>query len=58
MRIIDAEPQLLRDLLLEIDIADSKDRTDYSVYVGRHEMLGRMVVVVDRDGSGLIIELD
>jgi hypothetical protein len=58
MRIIDAEPQLLRDILLEIDVADSKDRTDYSVYAGRHEMLGRMVVVVERDGSGLLIELD
>ena len=58
MRIIDAESQLLNDILQEMEIAESKDKDNFSVYVGRHEMLGRMVVVAGHDNKGVIVEID
>ncbi len=58
MRIIDAESQLLSDIIQEMVIVDSQDKESYCVYVGRHETLGRMVVVAGHDNRGVIIEID
>ena len=58
MRIIDAESQLLSDILQEMEIVDSQDKDSFSVYVGRHETLGRMVVVAGHYERGVIIEMD
>jgi hypothetical protein len=58
MRIIDAEPQLVSDILEEMENIDSKQTDAYAVYVGRHELLGRMVVVVGQDNHGMIVELE
>jgi hypothetical protein len=58
MRIIDAEPQLVSEILEEMENIDSKQKDDYTVYVGRHELLGRMVVVVGQDNHGVIVELE
>lgn len=58
MRIIDAEPQLVSEILEEMENTDSKQKGDYTVYVGRHGLLGRMVVVVGQDNHGVVVELE
>lgn len=58
MRIIDAEPQLVKDVLDEMEIVKSHEKGAYTIYVGRHEMLGRMAVVSMGDDGGVIVEMD
>jgi hypothetical protein len=58
MRIIEAEPQLVAELLEELEALDSRDRGAYKVYVGHHRMMGRVVVVIDKEGVGTIVELE
>lgn len=58
MRIIDAEPQLVKDVLDEMEIVKSHKRGADTIYVGRHEMLGRMVVVSMGDDGGVIVEME
>lgn len=58
MRIIDAEPQLVKDILDELDVIDSHEKDDYTVYVGRHRLLGRMVVISSDDDAGVVVEME
>ncbi len=60
MRIIDAEPQLVRDILDELQVIESHEKDRYTVYVGRHQLLGRMVVISspEDDGGGAIVEME
>jgi hypothetical protein len=58
MRIIEAEPELVKDMLEEIELAESKDRGPYAVHVGHHPMLGRVVIILAVEGVGTIVELD
>lgn len=58
MRIVDVEPQLLEELLSEMQISDSKKRTDFTVYTGLHPTLGRLVVIAGRDGQGAMVEME
>jgi hypothetical protein len=60
MRIIDAEPQLVRDILDELQVMDTHVKDRYSVHVGRHPLLGRMAVISfpEENGGGVIIEME
>ena len=58
MRLIDAEPQLVVDMLEEMAVSDSRDGNSYTVYIGQHPTLGRMVVVKGPHGAGHVVELD
>lgn len=60
MRIIDAEPQLVRDILDEMQVTELHDKERCKVYVGRHPLLGRMVVISfpEDDGGGVIVEME
>jgi hypothetical protein len=58
MRIVDAEPQLIEDLLSETDIFHSREHTDFTLFAGRHPTLGKLVVVRAHDGSGCIVETE
>lgn len=58
MRIVDAEEQLVADILEELNVTESRERSTYTVYVGHHPLLGRMVVVRAKSGQGTIVEMD
>ncbi|MGF1613221.1 MAG: hypothetical protein ACFCVA_04700 [Gammaproteobacteria bacterium] len=58
MKIIDAEPQLLREVIDEMTVTESRTRSAITVHVGYHRLLGRLVVVENEDGAGLIVELE
>jgi hypothetical protein len=58
MRIIDAESQLVSDILDEMEVVDSHKREEMTVYIGHHGTLGRMVVIKTEDGSGVVVEMD
>lgn len=58
MKIIDAEPQLLSEVIDEMTVTESRKRSAITVHVGYHRLLGRLVVVEDKDGAGLIVELE
>ena len=58
MRIVDAEPELIRDFIDEIDVIASRSGPSFKVVVGRHATLGRVVVVQDEDGKGMIVEIE
>lgn len=58
MRIIDAEPQLVTEILEEMTVSQSRRRPAFTVYIGHHRLLGRLVVVEGKDGSGAIVELE
>ena len=45
MRIVDAEPQLIKDFIDEIEIIATKQKPSITVQVGRHPILGKVVVV-------------
>lgn len=60
MRIIDAEPQLVQDVLDEMQVLDSHEKDRYIVHAGRHQLLGRMVIISfpENDGAGTIVEME
>ena len=58
MRIVEAEPQLLKDILDEIKLVTTHDIPSCRVHVGHHQTLGRMVVIEGRAGDGAIVELE
>jgi hypothetical protein len=58
MRIVDVEPQLIRDIIDEIEISTSKENTSMAVYVGRHPTLGKVVIIENKDGGSFIVEVD
>jgi hypothetical protein len=57
MRIVEAEPQLVRDIIDEMEVAESQDRGAYVVYVGYHKTLGRIVVISGPGEHGTIVEM-
>ncbi len=58
MRLIDAEPQLVVDMLEEMEVGDSREGEAYTVYIGQHPTLGRMVLIRGPHGAGHVVELD
>ena len=58
MRIIDAEPQLIKDFVDEIEVIVTKENPFIIVQAGRHPVLGKVVVIESKNGDGLIVEMD
>jgi len=58
MRIVQAERELIQDLLGETRVATSKTLPGFTVHAGHHETLGKVVIVVAPDGRGAIIETE
>lgn len=58
MKIIDAEPQLVGEILEEIRVTESRKKSAFTVHIGHHRLLGRLVVIESKDGAGVIVELD
>jgi hypothetical protein len=58
MRIVDAESQLVTDLIDEIEVVASKEHDEFAVTGGRHPTLGKVVIVKSKAGDGLIVEVD
>jgi len=58
MRMFDAEPRIIDDLKDECEIAITKQHGDYRVLAARHPTLGKVVIVEDKDGSGVIVETE
>ncbi|MCB1876491.1 MAG: hypothetical protein KDH88_11010 [Chromatiales bacterium] len=58
MRIVDVEPQLLQDLIAEMQVTDTKQKNGLTVKVGLHPTLGRVVVVSGPDGHGMMVEME
>jgi hypothetical protein len=58
MRIVEAERQLIEDLLGETQITASKTLSQGSIRAGHHETLGKVVIIQYPDGHGAIVEID
>lgn len=58
MKIIDAEPQLVTEIIEEMTVTESRKRLAFTVHIGHHRLLGRLVVVEGKNGAGVIVELD
>ena len=58
MRIIDAEPELIEEILEEIEVVESRDNESFSVHIGHHPTLGRIALVRAKEGQGAIIEME
>lgn len=58
MRIVDAEPQLIEDFTGEIEVIATKENPHLTVYVGRHPVFGKVVIIKSKDGGNLIVEVD
>jgi hypothetical protein len=58
MRILEAEAQLIRELTDEIEVVGANSYSTFTVVAGRHPTLGRVVIVRDQDGNGLIVEAE
>ena len=58
MRLFDAVPEIIRDLLDECEIIATKEHSAFKVSAARHPTLGKMVLVESKDGDGIIIETE
>lgn len=58
MRIVDAEPQLISEILEEMNVTDTRNKAAFKLFIGHHQLLGRLVVVKGRDGAGAIVEME
>jgi hypothetical protein len=58
MRIVEAERQLIEDLLGETHVTASKIMSEATIRAGHHETLGKVVIVQYPNGHGVIIEVD
>ena len=58
MRIFDAEPQLIKDFVDEIEVIATKENRSLTVQAGRHPVLGKVVVIESKIADSLIVEMD
>ncbi len=58
MRIVEAERELLQDLLGETRISVSKTFREFTIHAGQHETLGKVVIIEKPDGRGAIVETE
>ena len=58
MRIVEAERQLIEDLLGETQVTTSKTLSEATIRAGHHETLGKVVIIQYPDGRGVIVEID
>jgi hypothetical protein len=58
MRIVEAERELIQDLLGETKVTVSKEIHGLTVHAGHHQTLGKVVIVQRPDGTGAIVETE
>lgn len=58
MKIVEAEPQLVADMLDEMEVVTSREQGRYKVYAGHHPTLGRLVVIAVPGEQGTIVEME
>jgi hypothetical protein len=58
MRIVEAERELIQDLLEETRVTVSKVLSGLTVHAGQHETLGKVVIIEQADGRGAIVETE
>ncbi len=58
MKIVDAEPNLIEDIVNEIEVIEIKEKPSLTVRAGIHPMLGKVVVIKSEKGDSLIVEVD
>ncbi len=58
MRLIDAEPALIRDLKDESETIGEKTVSGVTVITARHPTLGKLVLIRAPDGRGVVVEID
>ncbi|NKN31720.1 hypothetical protein [Marichromatium bheemlicum] len=56
MRLFEAEPALVADLREECELVELRTRAGVEVLALRHPTLGRVVLVIMADGSGIVAE--
>jgi len=58
MRLFDAVPEIIGDLLDESEVIDAKEHATFKVSAARHPILGKLVIVQSKDGDGIIVETE
>ena len=58
MRLIEAEPAIIRDLMEESDLVGEKSLSGTSIFLVRHPTLGKLVLIKAADGQGMVVEID
>ena len=58
MRLFDAEPLIVQDLKDESDVLTDKSGISFTVVTARHPTLGKLVIIIGKDGSGVVVETD
>jgi hypothetical protein len=58
MRLFDAEPLIVQDLKDESDVLTEKSGISFTVVTARHPTLGKLVIIIGKDGSGVVVETD
>ncbi|HYN78300.1 MAG TPA: hypothetical protein VES73_10970 [Lamprocystis sp. (in: g-proteobacteria)] len=58
MRMFDAESPIIRDLKEESEILAEKRTATATVITARHPTLGKLVIVLGADGTGVVVETE
>jgi hypothetical protein len=58
MRLFDAASAIIRDLRDESEVLAEKETAAFTVVTARHPTLGKLVIVIGRDGSGVVVETE
>lgn len=58
MRMLDAEPDIIKDLKEESDLIGQSTVSGVTVFTARHPTLGKLVLVKAPDGRGIVVEVD
>lgn len=58
MRIVDAEPELVQEILEETEVSHSRDRGSFTVHVGHHPTMGRVAIIAGSNHKAVVVELD
>ena len=58
MRLFDAVPEIIRDLLDECEVIATKEHPAFKVSAARHPTLGKLVIVESKDRDGIIVETE
>jgi|GEM_PF-4061256 len=58
MRIVNSDPQLIKDIMDEIKVIAIKEQPSLTVHAGRHPVLGKVVVIQGINDESVIVEVD
>lgn len=57
MQIVDAAPELLEEIVQEMEVTEESHKASFAVRVGYHATLGRVVVITGSKGEAVIVQL-